>query len=77
MFIRRLGESGRQLCSTGFNCPQVLEMENGDFAAAGVDITTEAIGALPPGPGVGPMEKVVRVPRSVMLNAIKDILTAA
>jgi hypothetical protein len=76
MFKRRLGQNGRQ-CSTGAQCPQILEMISGDFAAAGPDITAESIGELPPGPGVGPKERVVRVPRQVMLDALKDILTIA
>lgn len=77
MFIRRLGQNGRQQCLNGHNCPQILEMTDGDFAAAGPDITAEAIAALPPGPGVGPKEGVVKIPRAVMLAAISDILAAA
>jgi hypothetical protein len=76
MFLRRLGQSGRQLCLGGHFCPQVLEMNNGDLAVVGLDITTEAIKSMPPGPGVGPTERVVRIPRTVVLAAIPELLGA-
>ncbi len=76
MFKRRLGQDGVQQCSTGLQCPQILEMKDGDFAAVGLDIKNEAIMAMPPGPGVGPKEGVVKIPRPVMLAAIADIRTA-
>jgi hypothetical protein len=77
MFKRRLGQNGRQTCSTGAQCPQILEMNDGDFAAVGPNITEEAMGSLPPGPGVGPKEGVVKVPRAVMLAAMSEILATA
>lgn len=52
-------------------------MVNGDFAAVGPDIREESINALPPGPGVGPKEGIVRIPRQVMLAAMRDILPVA
>jgi hypothetical protein len=76
MFLRRLGENSRQLCSAGLNCPQILEMVDGDFAAVGPDITAEAIKAMPPGPGIGPKEGAVRIPRAVMLAARAEIPAA-
>ena len=76
MFLRRLGQHGRQLCSTGAHCPQVLEMVDGDFAAVGLDISKEAARAMPPGPGVGPSEGIVKIPRDVMLAAVADILAS-
>ena len=77
MFIRRLGQNGRQQCQNGHYCPQILEMTDGDFAAAGMDITAEAKAALPPGPGIGPKEGVVKIPRAVMLAVVSDIVAAA
>lgn len=76
MFIRRLGQNGRQRCSSGHYCPQILEMVDGDFAVVGPLITEEAAKAMPPGPGVGPMEGVVRIPRAVMIAARADIPVA-
>lgn len=76
MFIRRLGGNEQSLCESGFHCPQLLEMADGDFACVGQDITDEAIPAMPPGPGVGPKERVVRIPRRVMVSARADIPAA-
>ena len=76
MFIRRLGQNGRLQCSTGLNCPQILEMADGAFAVVGADITAEAIPALPPGPGVGPNERVIRLPRQVLIPARAEIPAA-
>jgi hypothetical protein len=73
MFIRRLGQNGRQQCANGHHCSQILEMADGDFAAVGALITEEATKAMPPGPGVGPNEGVVRIPRAVMIAARPDI----
>jgi len=80
MFKRRLGQNDVNLCEGGHDCPQIFETRDGNFAAAGLLITEdakEAIKALPPGPGIGPKEGVVKVPRSVMIAAIADILKAA
>ena len=51
-------------------------MADGDFAGVGQDITDEAIPAMPPGPGVGPKERVIRIPRRVMIAARVDIPAA-
>jgi hypothetical protein len=77
MFLRRLGQNGRQQCSTGLQCPQILEMTDGDFAAVGPLITEAAAKKMPPGPGVGPKEGVVKIPRAVMVAARAEIPTAA
>ena len=74
MFLKRLGQSNGSLC--GHNCPQVLEMSDGDFAVVGLDITEEAVGVMPPGPGVGPKEKVVKIPRRVIIAARAELPTA-
>lgn len=73
MFIRRLGQNGRQLCSYGHHCPQILEMTDGDFAAVGPDITQEAVPAMLPGPGIGPNERAIRISRQVMLAAKNEL----
>jgi hypothetical protein len=73
-FIRRLGQSDRSFC--GRSCPQILEMADGDFAVVGLDITAEATKAMPPGPGVGTDERVVKIPRRVMVGSRADIPAA-
>ena len=51
-------------------------MVDGDFAVVGPDITDEARSAMPAGPGIGPKERAVRVPRHVMV-AVRSDLPAA
>ena len=77
MFLRRLGLNSQQQCAQGFSCPQVLEKTDGSFAVVGTLITREATAALPPGPGIGPSEGVVEVPRAVMLSAMAEFFAAA
>ena len=77
MFIKRLGQNGRQLCSTGAQCSQILEMQTGDYAVVGQDITDAAKAAMLPGAGVGPNERVVMVPRRVFVDARPEIPSAA
>ncbi len=76
MFKRRLGENRPPQCQLGHSCPQILELNNGDFAVVGTDITEEAIPAMLPGLGVGPKERVVRVPRGVVVAARPEMPVA-
>lgn len=73
MFARRLGQtlSDPTLCAHG--CPDILELDGGDFAVIGTDITSEAVGQLPAGSGVGPGERVIRIPRNLLIRARQDI----
>ena len=75
MFLRRLGQN--KPCAHGLRCPQVLEKIDGNFAVVGRLITQEATAALPPGPGVGPKEGVVEVPRAVMVSAMEEFFATA
>ena len=76
MFLRRLGENGTNLCPSGHHCSQILEMKDGDFAGVGADITEEAIREMLPGPGVGPGERVIRIPRRVLVSVRAEIPAA-
>jgi len=73
MLLRRLGQNHGALCANGHYCPQVLESDGGDFVIIGEDVTADARSALPPGPGIGPNERAVRVPRRVMVIARAEI----
>jgi len=76
MFKRRLGQNGQSRCEGGYHCPQILEMTDGDFAAVGLDITEAAVPAMPPGPGIGPRERAVKIPRHVMIGIRAEIPAA-
>ena len=51
-------------------------MTDGDFVAVGPDITEHAIPAMPPGPGIGPQERAVRIPRHVLIGVRTEIPAA-
>ena len=75
MFFRRLGPdphaNGAQ--SAGCRgCPDIWELDNGDFAVIGLDMTA-LTDMLPPSAGCGPDERMVRVPRNVLVGAKRDI----
>jgi len=77
MFSRRLGinQNSSALCAGGCNCPDILEMDSGDFAIIGTDITEEARAKLISGAGCGPNERIVRIPRKTLVLARPDIPT--
>lgn len=76
MFVRRLGPSphanGQQTPGL-YGCPDILELDNGDFAVIGADITEVAAGKLVFGANCGPDERIVRIPRRILVNAKADI----
>ena len=77
MFIRILGPTARSAsCTGGHSCPDIIEMESGDFAIIGSDITDLAAGKLPPGCGCGNDERIVRIPRKTLVQARADIPNA-
>jgi hypothetical protein len=50
-----------------------LELDNGDFAVIGSDITADAAGKLPPSVSCGPDERIIRIPRRTLVLAKQDI----
>ena len=75
-FIRRIGPapfaSGSQ-CANSSACPDLWELDNGDFAIIGTDITTDAMAKLPPTAGCASHERIIRLPRHLLVNAKRDI----
>lgn len=53
-------------------CPDIFELEDGDFAIIGADITDTA-NLLPPSAGCGADERIVRIPRKTLVLAKQDI----
>jgi hypothetical protein len=53
--------------------PDIWELDNGDFAFIGIDITDAAGPKLPPTAGCGPDERIIRLPRNLLVNAKRDI----
>jgi hypothetical protein len=74
-FKRRLGRSAQELglSSSSSSCPDIWELENGDFAMIGTDATEAYSRRLPAGASVGAHERVVVLPRSIVRSATSDI----
>jgi hypothetical protein len=77
MILRRLGISPSQRasaeCVACNNCPDLFELENGDFAVIGHDVTDEVSPHLPADAGCGASERIVRIPREVLVAAREAI----
>ena len=78
VFLRRIGPdphaNGRKTAGLE-NCPDIWELEDGNFAVIGIDMTAKALPHLPPTAGCGPDERVVWIPRNLLLEAKPDIPT--
>ncbi|MEU6174502.1 hypothetical protein ABZ832_21605 [Streptantibioticus parmotrematis] len=74
-FRRRLGKSPQELGNTTDNpdCPDMWELENGDIAVIGRDLTSSLGRRLPEGVSVGADERLVVVPRNMLVAAKRDI----
>jgi hypothetical protein len=71
---RRVGlaPSQRLDCTSSGNCPDLFELEDGDYAVIGRDVSFAL--DLPTDAGRSESERVVVVPRAVMLAAARDLL---
>lgn len=69
--VKRLSsESANGLqCVTNANCPGAFELSSGDIAFIGQEAPDYLTGDLPIGSGVGPGERLVIVPRAVLIDA--------
>ena len=76
MFLKRIGPdphaNGTKTAACD-GCPDIWELENGDFAVIGIDITAAAIGKLPETAGCGPDERIICLPRNLLVKAKRDI----
>jgi hypothetical protein len=73
--VRRLGKSPAELGTTGGRdgCPDVWELDNGDFAIVGRDLTEVYQPDLPESLVVGGGERLVVIPRVTLLSAKADL----
>ena len=70
-FVKRIGpdphsNGARTYACSG--CPDIFELESGDFAVIGTDITSLA-DELPSSASCGPDERMVRIPRRTLVLA--------
>ncbi len=76
MFKKRIGpdphaDGGGTSSANG--CPDIWELENGDFAVIGIKKTLEFVNKLPPTASCGPDEEIVVIPRKTLTLAKEDI----
>jgi hypothetical protein len=74
-FDRRLGRSAAELGESGgtTTCPDIWELSNGDVAVIGRDLTADYAGRLPDDVSVGAGERIVVIPRSMVVAAKPDM----
>jgi hypothetical protein len=74
-FLRRLGKSSHELGQTSGNasCPDIWELDNGDVAVIGRDLTESYERRLPDGVSIDPGERLVIIPRKTIVAAKRDI----
>jgi hypothetical protein len=74
-FRRRLGKSSHELGTTTKtgSCPDIWELNNGDIAVIGTDLTSDYARRLPLGVSIDPGEKLVVIPRAMLISAKPDI----
>lgn len=67
---RRLGTAPAERgCGDSVDCPDVFETDAGDFAIIGQDATGMVV--LPPDAGFSTTERLVLIPRDVLLSAFE------
>ncbi len=75
MFRRRLGEdphaNGQQTFALS-GCPDIWELDSGDFVVIGTDVTGLA-NSLPKTASCGADERIVKIPRKTLVLAKRDI----
>jgi len=76
MFAKRLGpdphaHGAKTVALNG--CPDIFELDSGDFAIIGADITEISREQLPASASCGPDERIIRIPRKTLVLAKADI----
>ncbi|MEC3982186.1 hypothetical protein QMK34_43885 [Amycolatopsis sp. H20-H5] len=75
LFSRRLGKSALELDKTGgrTGCPDIWELDNGDVAIIGRDLTASYSPRLPDGVTIAHDERLVVIPHATIVAAKVDI----
>jgi hypothetical protein len=82
-FIKRMGPDPHRPNGKGkptrrtpnaSGCPDIWELDNGDFAVIGRRETATLSPVLPATAGCGHDEEIVVVPRSILLDALPDLI---
>jgi hypothetical protein len=72
--VRRIGASPRERGSaTGQSCPDIFELDDGDFAVIGTEATAQLDAELPPDASRADYERIVVISRDTLLRAKAQI----
>jgi hypothetical protein len=73
--VRRLGKSAEELGDSKGrkDCPDIWQLDNGDVAVIGRDLTEQYAGRLPPGMTLAADERLVVIPGTMLASAKPDI----
>lgn len=76
-FLRRLGKPANELdpprTDGRVDCPCIWELDNGDVAVVGRDLTASYTSRLPADVSIGQDERLVIIPGTLMISAKADI----
>lgn len=77
-FKRRLGNTAAELgdSRTTVDCPGIWELDNGDVAVLGRDVTSRYRDRLPPDARLAADERLVVIPGNMLKSVIPDISDA-
>ncbi|MGP3987602.1 hypothetical protein [Streptomyces sp. 3N207] len=75
LFLRRLGKSAAELGNSDEEekCPDIWQLDNGDIAVIGRDLTDDYGSRLPNGVSLGSDERLVVIPGNMLSAAKADI----
>jgi hypothetical protein len=72
--VRRIGLSPQERgSSTDISCPDILELDDGQFLVIGTDVTDTARDRLPSDAAIADYERAVLITRSTLVRAKADI----
>lgn len=74
LVVRRLGSRPVERgCDTQATCPDVFELTSGDFLVIGAERAAADVCDLPEDAGCGVGERIVAVPREVLLASLRQL----
>ncbi|MFE3824630.1 hypothetical protein [Streptomyces sp. NPDC059092] len=78
LFSRRLGKSAKELGNSDGRdqCPDIWQLDNGDIAVIGRDLTSHYAPRLPDGVALAADERLVVIPGNMLRAAKPDIADA-
>ncbi|MFE3602616.1 hypothetical protein ACFXP3_26040 [Streptomyces sp. NPDC059096] len=78
LFFRRLGKSAKELGNSDGKdqCPDIWQLDNGDIAVIGTDLTSHYAPRLPDGVALAADERLVVIPGNMLRAAKPDITDA-